>query len=112
MIMKVTAASLAGLYIMLTTTSDALGASLAPDLAIVNASVHTMDAGHPRAQAVAVIGNRIAAVGRSADIRALAGAGTRVIDARGKLLLPGFNDAHVHFLMGGFSLSSVDLRAG
>jgi predicted amidohydrolase YtcJ len=85
-------------------------ASLAPDLVIVNASVHTMDELQPRAEAVAILGNRIAAVGRTAEIQALAGPKSRVLDAAGKNVFPGFNDAHVHFLSGGYSLSSVDLR--
>src|SRR5262245_623246 len=63
-----------------------------PDLVIVNAAVHTMDAAKPLAEAVAVNGNRIAGVGTSAQIRALAGPATRVIDARGRVVLPGFND--------------------
>jgi hypothetical protein len=49
-------------------------------------------------------------VGTSTGLKALAGPGTRIIDAAGRLVLPGFNDAHVHFLSGGFQLSSVDLR--
>lgn len=69
-----------------------------------------MDAQQPLAEAVAISGNRISAIGASSEIKALAGAGTRLIDARGQLVLPGFNDAHVHFLDGGFQLSSVDLR--
>jgi hypothetical protein len=60
--------------------------------------------------AVAVQGNRISQVGQTEDLLPLATRKTRVIDARGKLLLPGFNDAHVHFLDGGFSLSNVNLR--
>src|SRR5262249_44160512 len=52
----------------------------------------------------------IAAIGSTKDIRVLVGEKTRVIDADGKLVSPGFNDAHVHFLSGGFQLSSVDLR--
>ena len=83
---------------------------MAPDVIIVNASVHTMDTNRPLAEAVAILGNRIAAVGSSAEIRALAGSKTRVIDAAKRLVLPGFNDAHVHFLSGGFQLSNVDLR--
>ena len=83
---------------------------LAPDLIITNAIVHTMDTQQPTAQAVAIQGNRIVAVGSNEEVRQVAGAHTRVIDARGKLVLPGFNDAHVHFLSGGFQLSSVDLR--
>src|SRR6185436_13730240 len=77
---------------------------------IVNAKVHTMDRNHPTAEAVAVYRNRIVAVGSSKDIRKLAGSNTKVVDAKGQLVLPGFNDAHVHFLSGGFQLASVDLR--
>jgi predicted amidohydrolase YtcJ len=95
---------------MLTIASPASQTSVPADLVIVNAAVHTMDAGRPTASAVAVIGNRIVALGSDAEIRALAGPRTRVIDAGGKLVLPGFNDAHVHFLSGGFSLANVDLR--
>jgi predicted amidohydrolase YtcJ len=82
----------------------------AADLIIINATIHTMDQGRPLAEAVAVSGNRIIAVGTTKEIRKLAGANTRVIDAKGQLVLPGFNDAHVHFMSGGFQLSSVDLR--
>jgi predicted amidohydrolase YtcJ len=85
-------------------------AQFSPNLIIVNAKIHTMDPGRPHADAVAISGNRIAALGSSEEIRALAGSDTRVIDAGGRLVLPGFNDAHVHFLSGGFSLSNVDLR--
>ena len=95
---------------MLTTTAPAKQPSLTPDLVIINAAVHTMDAAQPTAGAVAILGNRIAAIGSTPEIRALAGPGTRVIDAAGKLVLPGLNDAHVHFLMGGFALANVDLR--
>ena len=64
----------------------------------------------PTAEAVAIYGNRIVAVGSNEEIRKWAGAETRVIDAKKQLVLPGFNDSHVHFLSGGFQLSSVDLR--
>jgi predicted amidohydrolase YtcJ len=94
----------------LTIAMYAQAANLTPDLIIINASIHTMDEGHPRGEALAIAGNRIAALGSSAEIRALASKETRIMDASGKLVLPGFNDAHVHFLMGGFSLSNVDLR--
>lgn len=79
-------------------------------LAIVNARVWTGDARHPWADAVAVDGARIAAVGSSAEVRKLAGAGTRLIDAHGAMVVPGFTDAHVHFTDGGFALQSVKLR--
>ena len=93
------------------TTPHARGASrLEADLVVVNAQVRTLDAARPVAEAVAVVGQRIAAVGTTGEIKKLAGPRTRVIDAGGALVLPGFNDAHVHFLSGGFQLSSVDLR--
>jgi len=81
-----------------------------PSLIIVNANVHTMDLAQPAAQAIAVIGKQIVAVGSDSEIRKLAGAQTRIIDANKQLMLPGFNDAHVHFMSGGFQLASVDLR--
>jgi predicted amidohydrolase YtcJ len=84
--------------------------SLVADTIIINAVVHTMDPAQPVAEAVAIYGNRIVAAGSTNDIRKLAGPNTRTIDAKGRLLLPGFNDAHTHFLSGGFQLSSVDLR--
>jgi hypothetical protein len=80
------------------------------DLVIFNARVRTLDPARPVAEAVAVYAGRITHVGTSAEARALAGPRTRVVDAGGALVLPGFNDAHVHFLSGGFQLSSVDLR--
>lgn len=91
-------------------TTPAPVAALAPDLLIVNAAVRTLDPAQPQAEALAVFGNRIVAVGRSAELRALAGPNTRVIDAAGRSVLPGFNDAHVHWLSGGFALTNVDLR--
>ena len=84
--------------------------SLVADTIIVNAVVHTMNPAQPTAEAVAIYANRIVAVGSSKDIKKLAGPNTRTIDAKKRLLLPGFNDAHTHFLSGGFQLSSVDLR--
>src|ERR1043166_1202399 len=84
--------------------------SLVADTIILNAAVHTRDPPQPVAEAVAIYGNRIVAAGSTNDIRKLAGPNTRTIDAKGRLLLPGFNDAHTHFLSGGFQLSSVDLR--
>lgn len=77
---------------------------------LLNAKVWTENPAQPAAQAVALDGNTILAVGADADIRKLAGPDTRLIDLGGRLLLPGFNDAHVHFLGGGASLIAVQLR--
>jgi predicted amidohydrolase YtcJ len=78
-------------------------------LAIVNAKVWTGDAARPAAEAIAVSGERIAHVGTNAEVRALAGE-ARLIDAGGRFVAPGFSDAHVHFIEGGFRLASVQLR--
>lgn len=82
----------------------------AADLVIIHAKVWTVDRTRPAAQAVAVLGDRIVAVGSDADIEAWRGPDTRLIDAGGKLLLPGFNDAHVHFVSGGLQLDNVQLN--
>jgi predicted amidohydrolase YtcJ len=82
----------------------------AADLIIRNAKVWTVDKDHPTAQAVAVLGDRIVAVGSTDDIEPWRGAHTQMIDAAGRLLLPGLNDSHVHFVDGGLSLDSVQLN--
>src|ERR1700757_4624980 len=78
-------------------------------LIITNAAIYTVDKQHPTAEAVAIIGDRIVAVGSSAEIDVWHGPETKVIDARRKLVLPGFNDAHVHFIQGGAQLDQVQL---
>lgn len=68
------------------------------DLVIINGKVLTIDPANPKAEAVAVKGERIIAVGTGRKISSLIEKGrTRVIDAGGRLVIPGFNDAHVHF---------------
>ncbi len=68
---------------------------VAPELVILNARVFTNDTARPWAEAVAVKGDRVIGVGTSAEVKASAGPATRVIDAGGRLLVPGFNDARV-----------------
>ncbi|HSL21874.1 MAG TPA: amidohydrolase [Vicinamibacterales bacterium] len=81
-----------------------------PDIILVNGRVHTVDVARPAAEAVAVCGDRITAVGATAEIRALATERTRVVDLGGRLVVPGFNDAHVHFIDGAGELVGVNLR--
>jgi hypothetical protein len=82
----------------------------AADLIVTNAKIWTVDAHHPTAEALAVIGDKIVAVGSVSDIEAWRGPGTEVIDAGGHLLLPGFNDSHVHFVDGSAQLTNVQLK--
>ncbi len=80
------------------------------DLIVTGAAVWTGDPAQPEAEAVAIRGDRIVAVGSAAEIEAWRGRATRVIAAAGRLLLPGFNDAHVHFIDGGLQLDNVNLK--
>ena len=80
------------------------------DLVVANAKVWTVDPARPRAEAVAIVGERIAAVGTAAEIDAWRGPATKVIDARGRFVMPGFNDAHIHLIEGGMQLDNVDLK--
>ena len=81
----------------------------AADIVITNAHVYTVDAKHPWAEAIAIRGEQIVAVGTSKEIAAYQGTSTKVIDAAGKLVLPGFTDCHIHFLDGALSLQRVHL---
>ncbi|HYY72721.1 MAG TPA: amidohydrolase family protein, partial [Candidatus Bathyarchaeia archaeon] len=80
------------------------------DLILTNAKIWTVDKSRPAAEAVAILGDRIVAVGTAAEIALWRGPNTKVIDAGGKLVLPGFNDAHVHFVSGGQQLDNVALN--
>lgn len=80
------------------------------DLVLSNGRFWTVDKTRPRAEAVAVIGERIVAVGNAAEIQPWIGPKTRVIDLGGRFAMPGMIDAHTHFTSGGFQLLGVDLR--
>jgi predicted amidohydrolase YtcJ len=82
---------------------------MSADLIIVNAKVLTMDDATPRAEAVAVQGDRIAAVGTTAAIQSLAGSATHVIDAKGGTVLPGFVESHLHLFSGAWGRTLLQL---
>jgi len=100
------------LFLSLGMTSCLAAAQSKPvaDLIVSNAKIWTVDPTHPKAEAVAVLGDRIIAVGANTEVATLRGPETRLIDAHGKLLLPGFNDAHVHFENGSMDLDEVQLN--
>lgn len=80
-----------------------------PETIITNAKVLTMDEAGPRAEAVALAAGRILAVGSRAEVEALAGPSTRVVDAGGRTLLPGFVESHLHLVLGGNELTQLQL---
>ncbi len=83
-----------------------------PETIVINADIRTLDPHFPRVEALAVTGGRVSALGCTSDIRDLAGAGTKVIDAGGRLILPGFHDTHLHVQDGGQHYAeSADLSA-
>jgi predicted amidohydrolase YtcJ len=81
------------------------------DMLFFNGRVHTVDARNSVAEAVAVSGNRITAVGSNAQVRPLAGPGTRTVDLAGRSLLPGLIDAHCHLVGVGSSRNAIDCKA-
>lgn len=80
------------------------------DFVVINAKVRTMTANDSVAEAFAVSGKRITAVGTNKLAKTFIGPSTRVVDAGRRLVLPGFNDAHVHFMAIGNTFSTIDLR--
>ncbi len=81
-----------------------------PDAVFLNGTLLTLDPRRPAAQALAVRGERLLAVGSNAAIAALARPHTRCVDLHGRFVLPGFHDAHLHLLALGRSRSTLDLR--
>jgi predicted amidohydrolase YtcJ len=80
------------------------------DLIVRNAKVTTLhDGGSAAAEAIAVLGERFAAVGGEAEVMRLAGQGTRVVDAGGRRVIPGLNDSHLHAIRGGLHYN-LELR--
>lgn len=86
-----------------------LAAQPTPELLLTNGRVYTLDAARPWAEAIAIRGERIVAVGSAQEARAAVGQGARVVDLGGRFTLPGFNDAHVHIESTGALLLGVNL---
>jgi predicted amidohydrolase YtcJ len=80
------------------------------DELIVHGQIYTVNGKQPWAEALAIRGEKIVAVGTDQEVNAYRGAGTRVIDAGGRLVLPGFEDCHIHFTDGSLGLNQVDLN--
>jgi predicted amidohydrolase YtcJ len=95
------------LLLLLTPTAEP---AVAADVVFVNGRVWTVDAAKPEAQAVAVWRGRVLKVGTDAEVKPLAGPGTKVIDLGGRRVVPGFYDSHAHVLGGGQQLSRVELK--
>ncbi|HEX6750937.1 MAG TPA: amidohydrolase family protein, partial [Longimicrobium sp.] len=89
-------------------SAHALDAAAA-DMVLVNGRVFVADSASTVVQALAVRDGKVIAAGSDAEVRALASVRTRVVDLGGKLVTPGFNDAHIHIPAGGGSLLAVDL---
>ena len=88
----------------------AADAQVYPSLMLVHGHVWTENPAQPETEAIAIDGNRILLAGTSAEVLRRAGPSARVIELHGRRVVPGFNDAHVHFVPGGQGLASVQLR--
>jgi predicted amidohydrolase YtcJ len=80
------------------------------DIIVTNARIYTVNPQHTWADAIAIRGEKIVAVGDRKQVETLRGPATKVIDAGQRLLLPGFTDCHIHFMDGSLSLTRVDLN--
>ena len=82
---------------------------MSASLIITNASILTMDRANPRAEAIAISGNRISHLGRHADVMVEKGPHTRIIDAQGGSVLPGIVEGHMHLFAGAAELEHLQL---
>ena len=79
------------------------------NLVLYNGDIHTMNVAKPRAQAIAIVGSRVLAVGSDSEMRALLAAKGEAVNLRGRTVVPGFTDAHTHYMSDGISLKQIDL---
>jgi predicted amidohydrolase YtcJ len=99
--------SLVAFFVVALTSATAQALSQHVDRIFINGKIWTADDTRPKAEALAVSGDKIVAVGSTKEIRALAGPDTAVADLKGRLMVPGFQDSHLHFP--GASVNEVDL---
>ncbi|MEG0634713.1 MAG: amidohydrolase family protein, partial [Pseudomonas sp.] len=79
------------------------------DLILFNGQLHTVDRENPRATAVAIRAGKFVVVGSDAEAMALRGTATQVIDLKGRTVIPGLNDSHLHLIRGGLNYN-LELR--
>jgi predicted amidohydrolase YtcJ len=100
------------IWLTLCTTVSSLAHAQSPrpaDLMLVKARIYTVDSSHPWAEALAIRDGKILAVGTGEEIERYRGPKTKVIDAKGRLILPGFTDCHVHFMEGSLLMQQISL---
>ena len=93
--------------ILLTFSNKAYSSIKASQMKAIHSYIWTGNKEQPRAEALAIAGDTILAIGSSSEILKFKGSKTEIIDLQGKFVSPGFIDSHVHLLMGGNSLLSV-----
>jgi predicted amidohydrolase YtcJ len=98
------------LIVVLVVSIHTAGSQPCADLVLLNGKIWTVNSTRPEAEAVACLGGCVLAVGSSHDVSQWIGKTTRVIDCAGRRVVPGFDDAHLHFYSGGATLSGVQLR--
>src|SRR6476660_4818025 len=110
LVTTLTTGILAGLPTLSARAPVATGQTAPPaDLVLTNGRIVTVDDSMPEAQAIAVTGDRITALGSSADMKRYVGANTKVIDVKGQLVMPGFTEGHGHFTGVGESQLQLNL---
>ena len=101
---------IAALLLAVLLPSSALAGAAKADLVLRHGIVHTLNAAQPGAEAIAIAGNRLVAVGSDAEVDELVTPATRVVDLRGATVIPGFTESHGHLMSLGESRLSVDLN--
>lgn len=102
--------ALVGLLLVARAVQGAEAPARVADLVVRNAAIWTGEKAVTEAEALAVVGERLVAVGSAAEVAPWIGPATKVIDLGGRRVVPGFIDAHTHFVSGGFALLGLDLR--